>query len=80
MADHPQVFTKDGKLAVVAHLYSADPIELERYAEESHLRLEVPDFPDWHYPNWCTLVIWHETPAARAVGNKRFSDETLAFG
>jgi hypothetical protein len=61
--DHAEWFRRDRKVAAItAHLYGWPRVrrKCEDLARRYSVRLEVPDFPSWHFPvpNGTTLVVY----------------------
>jgi hypothetical protein len=57
--DHPEYYRCGRRAAViVAHVYKAKERDIREFAEESRVRVWLPDFPSWYYPGWARLIAY----------------------
>jgi hypothetical protein len=64
--DHPYFYRVDRKaVAIAAHPYGFNKNACDDFAKRHGLKLEVPDFPSWWYPNATTLVVYIGPPPSR---------------
>ncbi|RBW57445.1 hypothetical protein [Ruegeria sp. A3M17] len=61
-ADHKtSLWNRDGKPAVwVSIANHLDEKELEQACMNFGLRVTVPDYPSWHYPDSTQLILWEK--------------------